>query len=91
MLCAPTGYAPARIAAYADSALLAANPFLREIEHVHTGAVARPAIAHYAQASDILQRHLSAALAGGVSAASALGEAARETRALLGGPQAEVR
>lgn len=90
-LCAPTGYAPARIAAYTDSTLLAANPFLRELERFHAGAVARPAVAHYAQASDILQRHLSAALAGGVPAASALGEAARETRALLGAPQAEVR
>jgi multiple sugar transport system substrate-binding protein len=92
MLCAPTGYAPARRAAYADSVLLAANPFLREIERLHADAVARPAVAHYARASDILQRHLSAALAGTSTPPEALREAARETRALLGAPTlAEVR
>jgi multiple sugar transport system substrate-binding protein len=83
-LCAPTGYAPAREEAYADSALLAANPFLVELRRFHEHAVARPALARYALASDILQRHLSAALAGTVPPARALRRAARETRAMLG-------
>ena len=43
----------------------------------------RPAIPEYAQASDILQRWVSAALTGGVDCEKALTEAARETRALL--------
>jgi len=45
----------------------------------------RPAIAEYAQASDILQRWLSAALTGRVTSETALAKATRETRALLGG------
>jgi multiple sugar transport system substrate-binding protein len=46
----------------------------------------RPRIPEYAQASDILQRSVSAALSGGVSPENALTNAARETRKLLGGP-----
>jgi multiple sugar transport system substrate-binding protein len=44
---------------------------------------ARPLIPEYAQASDILQRWLSAALTGRVSCEKALKKAAGETRALL--------
>jgi multiple sugar transport system substrate-binding protein len=44
----------------------------------------RPPIPEYAQASDILQRWLSAALTGRVDSREALAEAARETRSLLG-------
>jgi multiple sugar transport system substrate-binding protein len=43
----------------------------------------RPPIAKYAQASDILQRWVSAALTGRVTCEKALREAARETRLLL--------
>jgi multiple sugar transport system substrate-binding protein len=43
----------------------------------------RPAIPEYAQASDILQRWVSAALTGGVTCEKALREAAQETRILL--------
>jgi multiple sugar transport system substrate-binding protein len=43
----------------------------------------RPPIPEYAQASDILQRWLSAALTGRVSPETALHEAALETRLLL--------
>jgi multiple sugar transport system substrate-binding protein len=45
----------------------------------------RPAIPEYAQASDILQRWISAALTGRVACDEALREAARETRNLLKG------
>ena len=45
----------------------------------------RPPIAKYAQASDILQRWVSAALTGRVACDAALKEAARETRLLFAG------
>ena len=83
-LCGPTGFAPARLEAYRDPALLAANPFLPELERLHANAVARPGLSRYALASDILQRHVSAALAGSEEPAHALRAAARETRAMLG-------
>jgi multiple sugar transport system substrate-binding protein len=83
MLCAPTGYAPARLEAYGDSSLRAVNPFLSELRTLQENAVARPVIARYALASDILQRHLSAALGNSANPASALQAAASETRAML--------
>jgi multiple sugar transport system substrate-binding protein len=81
--CAPTGYAPARRDAYEDPRLLAANPFLAQLAPIHRQAVARPAIPRYALASDILQRHLSAALSGLADPEESLRAAARETRLLL--------
>jgi len=83
-LCAPTGYAPALAAAYGDSELLAANPFLKRFRALHDHVILRPDIARYAQASDILQRHLSAALAGMDDPKHAMQEAAEETRLLIG-------
>ncbi|HSB36423.1 MAG TPA: ABC transporter substrate-binding protein [Thermoanaerobaculia bacterium] len=83
LLCRDTGYAPALAAAYRDPELLAANPLLAEIRRIHENAVARPAIPQYALASDILQRHLSACLAGLAPPDRALAEASRETRLLL--------
>jgi multiple sugar transport system substrate-binding protein len=84
-LCGPTGFAPARLDAYQDPGLLAANPFLAELARLERHAVARPAIPRYALASDILQRRLSAALAGLEPPPQALADAARETRRLLEG------
>ncbi|HEX9637545.1 MAG TPA: ABC transporter substrate-binding protein [Acidobacteriota bacterium] len=81
--CLPTGYAPARREAYDDPELTAANPFLLRLLAIHRHAVPRPMIPRYAMASDILQRHLSAALAGLESSKAALHEAAAETRLLL--------
>ncbi len=84
LFCAPTGFAPARIEAWSDPTLLAANPFLAELLRIHAGARARPVVARYAQASDILQRHVTAALAGLETTREALDAAARETRLVLG-------
>ena len=84
LFCAPTGFAPARRDGYADPELLAANPFLAELGKIHASATARPVVARYAQASDVLQRHLTGALAGLATPREALAAAARETRALLG-------
>jgi multiple sugar transport system substrate-binding protein len=51
-------------------------------------AVLRPPIAQYAQASDILQRYLNAALSNPqLSAEKAMKSAANETRSLLGTAQ----
>ncbi len=86
-LCLTSGYAPARLEAYRDAQLLASNPLLPEILKLHGDAVMRPAISRYALASDILQRHVSACLAGLVTSQHALANAARETRLLLGRPR----
>ncbi len=82
-LCSETGYLPALADAYRDPGLLAANPFLAEVETLQKDAVPRPAIPRYALASDILQRHLSAALTGSATPEEALASAARETRLAL--------
>jgi multiple sugar transport system substrate-binding protein len=84
-LCAPTGYAPALIEAYADPELLQADSFLTDLGRLHDNAVLRPPIPRYALASDILQRHLSAALAGSEPPEAALRDAASQTRAMLAG------
>jgi multiple sugar transport system substrate-binding protein len=57
----------------------------REFQDIVRGARPRPPIPEYAKASDILQRWLSAALAGIVSPEDAIRNAARETRDVLGG------
>ena len=90
-LCRDTGYAPALVDAYGDRQLLDANPFLPELLRIHANAVARPAIPGYARASDLLQRHLSAALAGLASPDDALRAAAAETRSLLAPGRVESR
>ncbi len=54
-----------------------------EMLPVLASARPRPAIPEYAQASDILQRWLSAALTGSVTPEEAMREAARETKLLL--------
>jgi multiple sugar transport system substrate-binding protein len=83
LFCASSGFAPAVEAAYTDPVLLAADPFLARIRVLHDYAVLRPLVPRYALASDILQRHLSAALSGAVPADRAMREAARETRLLI--------
>lgn len=55
-----------------------------EFAEILNAARMRPPIPEYSQASDILQRWLSAALTGRIDPESALRNAARETRALLG-------
>ncbi|MEO0408873.1 MAG: extracellular solute-binding protein, partial [Cyanobacteria bacterium P01_A01_bin.135] len=68
-----TGYIPSRQALLESPVVAAAAE----------QAVLRPAIAEYAQVSSILQRHLSQALRGQVSAAAAMQAAAAETRRFL--------
>lgn len=84
-LCGPTGFLPARSEAWDDPVLLAANPYLGELRPLQAGAIRRPAVARYAQVSDVLQRALTSALSGLASPEEALAGAARRTRAILGG------
>jgi multiple sugar transport system substrate-binding protein len=79
-----TGYVPARPAMFTDSKLVAKYPYLPNLLTVIENAVLRPPIPQYAQASDILQRYLSAALTGKKTPEAAMKAAAEETRTLLG-------
>lgn len=77
------GYLPTRRALYADPAIDARYAYFPSMMNVVERAVLRPPIAQYAQASDILQRYLSAAISGRLSPEAAMQSAATETRALL--------
>lgn len=79
-----TGYVPSRPTLYADSQIVAKYDYYPQLLAVAEQAVLRPPIPQYAQASDILQRYLSAAFSGQLSPEQAMQRAARETRALLG-------
>ena len=61
----------------------ATDPAIRQMYPVFQATVPRPMTPQYAQASDILQRHLSAALTGIATPEEAMRDAARETRLLL--------
>jgi multiple sugar transport system substrate-binding protein len=59
------------------------DPARKDLYAVMQTAVVRPRIPQYAQASDILQRYVSAALTERMTSADALAAAAKETRLLL--------
>jgi multiple sugar transport system substrate-binding protein len=77
------GYLPTRRSLYADPEVVAKYPYFPSLMNVVDNAVLRPPIAQYAQASDILQRYLSAAITNRMSVEAAMQAAANETRALL--------
>ncbi len=77
------GYVPTRKDLFDDPDLVEKYEYLPDLLEVLENAVLRPPIAQYAQASDILQRHLSAAISGTVTPEKAMNRAARETRSLL--------
>ena len=60
------------------------DPAIRSFYEIYRSAVPRPPIPQYAQASDILQRHVSSALTGRAGTEQALAGAREETRLLLG-------
>jgi multiple sugar transport system substrate-binding protein len=62
------------------------DPAIQQMYKVFQSAVPRPMTPQYAQASDILQRHLSAAISGAATPDQAMQDAARETRLLLPEP-----
>ncbi|MBD1897465.1 ABC transporter substrate-binding protein [Coleofasciculus sp. FACHB-129] len=83
------GYLPSRRALFTDPQIVAKYPHYPQILEVVQRAVLRPPIAQYAQASDILQRYLSAALTNRTSPERAMQSAANETRRLLNAGQAK--
>ncbi|MBW4572307.1 MAG: ABC transporter substrate-binding protein [Tolypothrix carrinoi HA7290-LM1] len=78
------GFVPSRRALFTDPEILAKYPHYPKLLEIVNKAVLRPPIAQYAQASDILQRYLSAALTNSMTPESAMKAAANETRRLLG-------
>ncbi|WP_263971555.1 ABC transporter substrate-binding protein [Leptolyngbya ohadii] len=77
------GYLPSRRSLYTDSQVVAQYPYFPRMREVAESSALRPPIAQYAQASDILQRYLSAALTGRTNPEQAMRDAANETRNLL--------
>jgi multiple sugar transport system substrate-binding protein len=78
------GYVPSRRELFTDPEIVTKYPHFPQLLEVVQSAVLRPPIAQYAQASDILQRYLSAALTNRLSPERAMKAAANETRLLLG-------
>lgn len=78
------GYVPSRRELFTDPEIVAKYSHYPQLLEVVNNAVLRPPIAQYAQASDILQRYLSAALTNRLSPQAAMQSAANETRLLLG-------
>lgn len=78
-----TGYVPSRTKLFTDAEIVAKYPHYPKLLEVIQNATLRPYIPQYAQASDILQRYLSAALTERMTPESALNAAAKETRLLL--------
>ena len=78
-----TGYLPSRRSLFNDPAIVAKYSYYPQLLEVVENSALRPPIAQYAQASDILQRYLSAALTNTMSAEQAMKAAAAETRRLL--------
>ena len=79
-----TGYVPSRRSLFNDPQIVAKYSHYPAMLEVVEKSVLRPPIPQYAQASDILQRYLSAALTGKLSPERAMKAAADETRRLLG-------
>lgn len=82
------GYVPSRRELFTDPEVVAQYPHFPQLLEVVEQAVLRPTIAQYAQASDILQRYLSATLTNRIGPEQALRSAAEETRRLLEAGQA---
>ncbi len=78
------GFVPSRRSLFLDPQIVAKYPHYPQLLKVVDKAVLRPPIAQYAQASDILQRYLSAALTNRMTPEVAMKNAASETRQLLG-------
>jgi multiple sugar transport system substrate-binding protein len=76
-------YAPSRRKLFTDPEIVTKFPHFPELLKVVDKAVLRPPVAQYAQASDILQRYLSATLSNRMTPEQAMQAAARETRQLL--------
>jgi multiple sugar transport system substrate-binding protein len=69
---------------FTEPEIMAKYPHFPQLLEAVQQSVLRPPVAQYAQASDILQRYLSAAFTNGMSPQEAMQAAAGETRNLLG-------
>ncbi|MGL4882118.1 MAG: ABC transporter substrate-binding protein, partial [Waterburya sp.] len=78
-----TGFVPSRTALFNDPAIVAKYNYYPKLLEVVRSSALRPPIAQYAQASDILQRYLSAVITNEMTPDKAMQAAARETRSLL--------
>lgn len=78
-----TGYVPSLRSLFNDPEIVAKYPHYPELLNVVNQASLRPPIPQYAQASDILQRYLSAALTKRMTPQKAMEAATRETNLLL--------
>jgi multiple sugar transport system substrate-binding protein len=78
-----TGYIPSRKSLFKDPDIVAKYPHYPKLLKVVESSALRPPIAQYSQASDILQRYLSAALTKRMTPEKAMQLAAAETRQLL--------
>ena len=78
-----TGFVPSRIDLFNDPSIVAKYNYYPQLLEVVQSSALRPPISQYAQASDILQRYLSAAITGKMSSQQAMEKAAVETRNLL--------
>jgi len=79
------GWNPGRADVYDDPIILKANPALADLKKVFAGAVPRPVIPYYSGVSQILQKHVSAALAGRTKPQAALELAHKEIAQLIEG------
>ncbi len=78
-----TGYVPSRTSLFNNEEIVAKYPYYPDLLKVVESSALRPPIPQYAQASDILQRYLSAALTQTMTPEKAMQQAAGETRRLL--------
>jgi multiple sugar transport system substrate-binding protein len=76
------GWNPGRRDVYRDPRVLSEIPYLKQLRGIFDHAVARPVIPYYNQLSQVLQRHLNAALAGWVPPQEALRQAQAEIEAI---------
>ncbi|MEN9519779.1 MAG: hypothetical protein RLZZ381_2367 [Cyanobacteriota bacterium] len=79
-----TGFVPSREALFNDPQIVAKYNYYPQLLDIVRNSTLRPPISQYAQASDILQRYLSAAITGKMTSKAAMQNAANETRNLLG-------
>lgn len=78
-----TGFIPSRTVLFNDPEIVAKYDYYPQLLEVIQNSALRPPIPNYAQASDILQRYLSAAISGKTTPELAMKNAAQETRNLL--------
>ncbi len=78
-----TGFVPSRTVLFNDPEIVAKYDYYPKLLDVVKNSALRPPISQYAQASDILQRYLSAVITGSSTPKQAMKAAANETRNLL--------